>query len=105
MRCAIRLMCVVLLAFTQQGFADAPQSVTLPVGVDEKGARAEYKDGVLSLTLPKKANGSAKRISWQRLQQAAWETQGIVARCLCEPAAMLAPRPVAAEVSKARCST
>ena len=29
--------------------------------VDVKGAKAEYKDGVLSLVLPKNASGSAKR--------------------------------------------
>jgi len=32
------------------------------VRVDAKGATAEYKDGVLRLTLPKKTDDSAKRI-------------------------------------------
>jgi HSP20 family protein len=39
------------------------RSFTLPAGVDSKDAKAEYKDGVLSLTLPKKSNGAAKRIA------------------------------------------
>jgi HSP20 family protein len=39
------------------------RSFSLPSAVDAKGAKAEYKDGVLSLVLPKKSNGSAKRIS------------------------------------------
>ena len=39
------------------------RSFTLPSAVEAKGANAEYKDGVLTLTLPKKANGSAKRIA------------------------------------------
>jgi len=39
------------------------RSFTLPTDVDAKGASAEYKDGVLNLTLPKKANGSAKRVA------------------------------------------
>jgi HSP20 family protein len=38
------------------------RSFTLPVDVDAKSAKAEYKDGVLNLVLPKKANGSAKRV-------------------------------------------
>jgi len=39
------------------------RSFTLPSDVDSTASKAEYKDGVLKLTLPKKANGSAKRIS------------------------------------------
>ena len=41
----------------------ASRSFTLPTDVDAQGAKAEYKDGVLNLTLPKKANGSSKRIA------------------------------------------
>ena len=37
-------------------------SFTRPTDVDAKGASAKYKDGVLNLTLPKKANGSANRV-------------------------------------------
>ena len=32
-------------------------------GRHEQGAKAEYKDGVLNLVLPKKAGGAAKRIA------------------------------------------
>ena len=39
------------------------RSFSLPVDVDAKGAKAEYKDGVLNLMLTKKGNGSAKRIA------------------------------------------
>ena len=48
---------------SERSYGMVSRSFTLPVGVDDKGARAEYKDGVLSLTLPKKANGSARRIA------------------------------------------
>ena len=39
------------------------RSFSLPAAVQIPGAKAEYKDGVLNLMLPKKSNGSAKRIS------------------------------------------
>jgi HSP20 family protein len=39
------------------------RSFSLPAEVDEKAVKAEYKDGVLNLVLPKKANGGGKRIS------------------------------------------
>ena len=39
------------------------RSFALPAAVDANGAKAEYKDGVLNLLLPKKSNGSAKRIT------------------------------------------
>ena len=39
------------------------RSFTLDRDVDEKAAQAKYADGVLELTLPKKANGSAKRLT------------------------------------------
>ena len=35
----------------------------LPTDVDSNGAKAEYKDGVLNLTLPKKAGAATHRIS------------------------------------------
>jgi HSP20 family protein len=35
----------------------------LPTDVDSQGAKAEYKDGVLNLTLPKKPGAAARRIS------------------------------------------
>jgi HSP20 family protein len=38
------------------------RSFTLPAEVDDKGAEAKYADGVLTLTLPKRANGNNQRI-------------------------------------------
>ncbi|MGW8270135.1 MAG: Hsp20/alpha crystallin family protein [Burkholderiales bacterium] len=39
------------------------RSMSLPAEVDTQNAKAEYKDGVLSLTLPKKAAKSARRVA------------------------------------------
>ena len=39
------------------------RSFTLPTDVDAQGAVANYKDGVLELTLPKKAGAQAKRLA------------------------------------------
>lgn len=39
------------------------RSFTLDSAVDEATAQASYKDGVLELTLPKKSNGSPKRLT------------------------------------------
>lgn len=39
------------------------RSFTLAHDIDESQARAQYKDGVLELTLPKKAAGSAKKLA------------------------------------------
>ena len=47
---------------SERSYGMVSRSFTLPTDVDEKGAKAEYKDGVLNLVLPKKANGSAKRV-------------------------------------------
>lgn len=41
------------------------RSFTLPQAVDDSQARAEFHDGVLELTLPKKAGGSAKPLAIQ----------------------------------------
>jgi HSP20 family protein len=49
--------------YSERSYGMVSRSFTLPLEVDEKGAKAEYKDGVLNLTLPKKANGGGKRIS------------------------------------------
>lgn len=49
--------------YSERSFGMVSRSFSLPLEVDEKGAKAEYKDGVLNLTLPKKANGGGKRIS------------------------------------------
>ena len=48
---------------SERSYGMVSRSFTLPADVDEKGAKAEYKDGVLNLVLPKKGNGSARRIS------------------------------------------
>lgn len=47
----------------QQGYAS--RSFTLACPVDEAKADAKYKDGVLELTLPKKATTSSKRLAIQ----------------------------------------
>ena len=49
--------------YSERSYGMVSRSFTLPAEVDEKGAKAEYKDGVLTLTLPKKANGGGKRIT------------------------------------------
>lgn len=41
----------------------ASRSFTVPCAVDESKVEATYKDGVLSLTLPKKAGANNKRIA------------------------------------------
>jgi HSP20 family protein len=51
------------VVYSERSYGMVSRSFTLPVAVDAKGAKAEYKDGVLNLTLPKKSNGSAQRIS------------------------------------------
>ena len=51
------------LVYSERAYGMVSRSFTLPAAVDEKGAKAEYKDGVLQLTLPKKGDGSAKRIA------------------------------------------
>jgi HSP20 family protein len=51
------------VVYSERSYGAVSRSFTLPVEVDAKGAKAEYKDGVLNLTLPKKGNGSAKRIA------------------------------------------
>ena len=51
------------VVYSERSYGMVSRSFTLPGAVDEKGAKAEYKDRVLSLMLPKKSNGSAKRIA------------------------------------------
>ena len=50
------------VVYSERSYGMVSRSFTLPSAVDAKGAKAEYKDGVLNLTLPKKSNGSAKRV-------------------------------------------
>ena len=49
--------------YSERSYGMVSRSFSLPLEVDEKAAKAEYKDGVLNLVLPKKANGGAKRVS------------------------------------------
>ena len=49
--------------YSERSYGMVSRSFSLPAEVDSKGAKAEYKDGVLNLTLPKKGNGGGKRIS------------------------------------------
>jgi HSP20 family protein len=51
------------VVYSERSYGMTSRSFTLPAHVDAKGAKAEYKDGVLSLTLPKKANGSGTHIA------------------------------------------
>ncbi len=48
---------------SERTYGMASRSFTLSSDVDASAVKAEYKDGVLNLTLPKKANGAAKRIT------------------------------------------
>lgn len=50
------------VVYSERAYGMASRTLSLPVPVDAKTAKAQYKDGVLSLVLPKKANGSAKRV-------------------------------------------
>src|SRR5574341_2149695 len=51
------------VVYSERSYGMVSRSFTLPMDVDAKGAKAEYKDGVLNLMLPKKSNGSAKRVA------------------------------------------
>jgi HSP20 family protein len=49
--------------YSERSCGMVSRSFSLPAEVDATSARAEYKDGVLNLTLPKKAGGQARRVS------------------------------------------
>jgi HSP20 family protein len=49
--------------YSERSYGMVSRSFSLPAEVDSKGAKAEYKDGVLSLTLPKKGDGGGKRVT------------------------------------------
>jgi HSP20 family protein len=51
------------LVYSERSYGMASRSFTLPHAVDEKAAKAEYREGVLKLTLPKKNNGGGRRIA------------------------------------------
>lgn len=48
---------------SERYYGQVARSFSLPVDIDEAGAQAKYTDGVLELTLPKKAQASAKRLT------------------------------------------
>jgi HSP20 family protein len=50
---------------TERTYGKVSRSFTLPQEVDEAKAEAKFKDGVLELTLPKKAAAQRKQISIQ----------------------------------------
>jgi len=50
---------------TERVFGKASRSFTLPQEVDEAKAEAKFREGVLELTLPKKAAAARKQISIQ----------------------------------------
>ena len=51
------------IVYSERTYGMVSRSFTLPVEVDDKAVKAEYKDGVLKLTLPKKTNGGGRRIT------------------------------------------
>jgi len=51
--------------YSERSYGMASRSLTLPGDVDSQGASASYKDGVLDLTLPKKASAQGKRLAIQ----------------------------------------
>ena len=50
---------------TERSYGKVTRSFSLPQEVDEVKAEAKYRDGVLELTLPKKAAASRRQISIQ----------------------------------------
>lgn len=48
---------------SERYYGAVARSFTLPVDVDAEGAAADYKDGVLKLTLPKKGGAASRRVS------------------------------------------
>ncbi len=51
------------VVYSERSYGMVSRSFSLPGEVDDKAAKAEYKDGVLKLVLPKKTNGGGHRIS------------------------------------------
>lgn len=49
--------------YSERSHGMLSRSFSLPGEVDEQRAKAEYRDGVLRLTLPKKLGGQGRRIS------------------------------------------
>lgn len=53
------------LVRSERYYGQQYRSFTLPQAVDDSKAEAKYQDGILTLTLPKKAGGTAKQIHIQ----------------------------------------
>ena len=51
------------VVYSERSYGMVSRSFTLPADVDDKAVKAEYKDGVLKLVLPKKSNGAGRRIT------------------------------------------
>lgn len=51
------------VVYRERSYGSVTRSFSLPGEVDAQRARAEYKDGVLSLILPRKPGGQARRVS------------------------------------------
>lgn len=51
------------IVYSERSYGMVSRSFTLPMDVDDKAVKAEYKDGVLKLVLPKKSNGAGRRIT------------------------------------------
>ena len=49
--------------YSECSYGEVSRGFDLPSDVDAQGAKAEYKDGVLNLTLPKKPGAETRRIS------------------------------------------
>lgn len=49
--------------YTERSYGMVSRAFDLPSDVDAAACKAEYKDGVLTLTLPKKNGGATRRIS------------------------------------------
>ena len=48
---------------SERYYGEVSRAFTLAQDVDEAGARAQYKDGVLELTLPKRAPGATRKLT------------------------------------------
>jgi len=51
------------VVYRERSYGLVSRSFSLPAEVDDKTSQAEYKDGVLKLVLPKKANGGGRRLN------------------------------------------
>lgn len=49
--------------YSECSYGAVSRDFELPTDVDSEGAKAEYKDGVLNLTLPKRPGAGTRRIS------------------------------------------